>query len=310
MKTKICKRYSGEDKYGSTRDLVEFECDNCTGIAVKPSKDLGETNFCSITCRCLYVQKRKSERCTKVNCHFCNTELLRTQKSVRNSRYGVFYCSRICKDKDQQYLLRLDPEKFAERRIRGRRMFLALSRGLSNARAKSVVGKRANQKLKVDALLKRGAELVAQENPWFLLLVGLYWGEGGKGNYLAITNQDAGLISTFYHAYTRCGFPNAGVVLTVRVSNRNADNLEDFKNWWAVRLNLPKENIRGSIDTRIPKTSVNNKQEYHGCAVLYVRCSTDTRRIIAGGIEALMKKAPAHGEPALSDLFSENGSNI
>jgi phage terminase large subunit GpA-like protein len=84
------------DKYGKSRIFVVVNCDGC-GLQFEKRKSLLKTkNYCCRNC-----QHKKMITQIKFVCAFCSLEFYRRPSRKKNSRSGLFFCSRKCKDTAQ-----------------------------------------------------------------------------------------------------------------------------------------------------------------------------------------------------------------
>lgn len=102
MITKIIREFIDVDSSNRKRDFVEFICDECSALHIKQKRWLKiDGNFCSIKCSSL--NKRKKSR-IEVSCELCKKVFLKKKASIANSKSGLFFCSRKCKDEGQKLI--------------------------------------------------------------------------------------------------------------------------------------------------------------------------------------------------------------
>jgi len=102
MTTKIIKEFIDTDSSNRKREFIEFLCDECSCSHIKQKRWIKQNgNFCSVTCSA----KNKSKKCrTEVNCSFCQNFFSKRKNSFTNSKSGLFFCSRSCKDEGQKLI--------------------------------------------------------------------------------------------------------------------------------------------------------------------------------------------------------------
>jgi hypothetical protein len=92
METKIMV-----DKYGRRRGFCKVKCDACGKDFWKAKRFLkSKKQFCSPMCRA-----EGSCNKIKVKCSCCGKEFGKRPSSLINSKSGLYFCSRECKDKAQ-----------------------------------------------------------------------------------------------------------------------------------------------------------------------------------------------------------------
>lgn len=100
MSTKIIREFVKPDGTGKKRTNIEYHCDHCKKLHVKLKINLREKyNFCSASCFGKF--KRALNPMVKLICAVCDKEFERKPTSLRNSRSGIYFCSRECKCKGQ-----------------------------------------------------------------------------------------------------------------------------------------------------------------------------------------------------------------
>lgn len=86
------------DSCGSTRNGVELDCKHCGKKYITRTKYMKRSKYCSQECS---RESRKVDR-IDVKCANCNKAFKKKKSSIRNSKSGLFFCSRICKDNAQR----------------------------------------------------------------------------------------------------------------------------------------------------------------------------------------------------------------
>ncbi len=92
----IIKEFKQKDSFGTNRTYIEYQCDNCGTNHSKPKKNLKTKNFCSPKC----YNKSLCSQIT-VTCALCDKEHTKKKSQLHNSKSGLYFCSRVCKDKGQ-----------------------------------------------------------------------------------------------------------------------------------------------------------------------------------------------------------------
>lgn len=75
-----------------------------------------------------------------------------------------------------------------------------------------------------------------RREPFFLLGIGLYWGEGSKGDQLNLTNAGTDIVLTWI-AWCKTYFPN--IKLTIGVGIHDDVSEDDAKEFWSTLTGLP-----------------------------------------------------------------------
>jgi hypothetical protein len=92
-----------EDSQGKRRTHVELTCPHCNSVFLRVKKNVikkinsGELVCCSEKCRSYIAGKY-----TTITCSMCGKEKERKISSLSVSKHGVYFCSRVCKDKGQR----------------------------------------------------------------------------------------------------------------------------------------------------------------------------------------------------------------
>ena len=97
--TTIIKEFEKKDSESRIRIFVEFKCDSCQQISFKQKRFLKETNFCSRKCG---SQFKLAKITTEVICRFCSKIFRKKNSTLHNSKSGIYFCSKKCKDSGQK----------------------------------------------------------------------------------------------------------------------------------------------------------------------------------------------------------------
>ncbi len=99
----IIREFEGLDTSDRKRIFAECICSVCSTKYVRQKRQLNEHNTCSS--RCTRIAKGTTVECI---CDHCGELFLRAKtKSI--SKSGKLFCSRICKDTAQTYMLEIQP---------------------------------------------------------------------------------------------------------------------------------------------------------------------------------------------------------
>jgi len=86
--------------------MIDKKCEQCETIFAARKSDLnrGRARFCSLKCNGAWqaVNRERKKKVPNVECAHCGTTFYKTESKKRNSKSGLFFCSRICKDSAQK----------------------------------------------------------------------------------------------------------------------------------------------------------------------------------------------------------------
>lgn len=82
---------------GKKRALYPSRCEFCHDWYYVPQKELKRTKYCSKNCNNRGRRKR-----VKVNCAQCGSDIEKTPSKLKNSKSGLFFCNRTCKEEAQK----------------------------------------------------------------------------------------------------------------------------------------------------------------------------------------------------------------
>ncbi len=97
----IIREFNQKDTSNKIRIFVEYQCDECGNLHSKQKRHWKPLNFCSKPCAA--ALKSKSCRIDK-ECSFCKNKFSKKLSSLQNSKSGLFFCSRKCKDEGQKLI--------------------------------------------------------------------------------------------------------------------------------------------------------------------------------------------------------------
>lgn len=99
------------------RKATEVSCVKCGCLFLKRTSFIveGKNNFCSRLCSSLFKRNR-----VKLLCAHCGAEFERTKSDLMNSKSGIYFCSRNCKDKGQSYIQEIYPAHYKNNSYRNK----------------------------------------------------------------------------------------------------------------------------------------------------------------------------------------------
>lgn len=103
METKVCPQRGLmiKDKWGKWRKAISITCINCNNLSVVRTWSNRElTTFCSRECSDVY---RANLKRTLITCAYCGKSSSKRNSALSNSKSGLYFCDRKCKDLGQQY---------------------------------------------------------------------------------------------------------------------------------------------------------------------------------------------------------------
>jgi hypothetical protein len=85
--------------YGVTRTVTDVLCIHCNIKFIARVDRLERSKYCSVKCKKQAVSIKKS---TEVSCSNCDCKFRKKNSSLINSKSGLYFCTRECKDKAQK----------------------------------------------------------------------------------------------------------------------------------------------------------------------------------------------------------------
>lgn len=82
------------EKNGKRRKAESKKCKFCNNVFL--DRINGIRKYCSLNCKHEDMKKR-----VKVKCTYCDKEFFKILSKLKNSKSGLYFCSRSCKDKAQ-----------------------------------------------------------------------------------------------------------------------------------------------------------------------------------------------------------------
>lgn len=86
------------DNCGKRRKASRIGCDQCGIEFLKESRFIGKNNYCSKKCS---IDSKRADR-INITCAWCGENFKRNPSRLVNSRSGIYFCSRRCKDSGQK----------------------------------------------------------------------------------------------------------------------------------------------------------------------------------------------------------------
>lgn len=93
------------DTQGKNRPTLEIECDHCKSIFYRQTR-LYKAKVDGCSPRCLNILKGNG---SIVECAHCKIDFYKNNSKLENSRSGLYFCSRECKDIGQTYIKAIQP---------------------------------------------------------------------------------------------------------------------------------------------------------------------------------------------------------
>lgn len=104
----ILQEIRKHDNAGKIRKFLEIRCDNCKEIFYRQTR-LYKAKVDGCSPKCLSLIKGDAQL---VNCAHCNKEHYKPNSKLENSRSGLYFCSRECKDTGQTYIKAIQPDHY------------------------------------------------------------------------------------------------------------------------------------------------------------------------------------------------------
>jgi len=84
--------------------MVSKKCEQCGSVHEVRSADLkrGRGRFCSLKCNGAWQAANRKPKEPNVECANCGKEFYKNESKKRNSKSGIFFCTRSCKDESQK----------------------------------------------------------------------------------------------------------------------------------------------------------------------------------------------------------------
>ena len=96
------------DSQGKSRPFLEIKCDNCESLFYRQTR-LYKAKVDGCSPKCLSLLKGRAQL---VTCAHCNKKHHRATSKLENSKSGLYFCSRECKDVGQTYIKEIQPDHY------------------------------------------------------------------------------------------------------------------------------------------------------------------------------------------------------
>ncbi len=89
---------------GPNMRTIEKKCLQCYKVIIARLADhkRGRANFCSLSCSAAYGNMHRKKPAPNCKCAQCHGEFYRNSSKQKNSKSGLHFCNRICKEKAQR----------------------------------------------------------------------------------------------------------------------------------------------------------------------------------------------------------------
>lgn len=132
------------------------------------------------------------------------------------------------------------------------------------------------------------------ERDFFMLGLGLYWGEGYKsGNEeCGFTNSNPDIIRAFISWMNRAyDIPPSNLIARVSVNATHRDRIKTIENYWSKITNIPLSQFTKTSLIKAHTSKIySNRDNHFGTLRIKVRRGTSLRRRILGSISAIAKR--------------------
>lgn len=98
------REFVKEDSQGKRRTYLELSCSGCGSLFHRLKKTVNKNlskgitkEYCSFQCRLTDEGKT-----VVVKCAFCGKKVKKATSKLRNSKHGIYFCNRGCKDNGQR----------------------------------------------------------------------------------------------------------------------------------------------------------------------------------------------------------------
>jgi hypothetical protein len=107
----IVKETTKLDSENKNRSAYLLQCDYCSKEYLRYKRFTKEDSkhFCSPSCR-----SKASGTSVKLECSNCGASFFRRASNLKNSKSGLYYCSRACKDTAQTYEKEIQPHHYGK----------------------------------------------------------------------------------------------------------------------------------------------------------------------------------------------------
>lgn len=108
----LIKQENNLDTECRVRLFNHYSCDYCGVEYKKQARIAGGSkyeHYCSIRCG---NSANVNNNLVTCECAHCGNQFTRTKARLKNSKHGVYFCSRSCKDKGQSYIKEIQPDHY------------------------------------------------------------------------------------------------------------------------------------------------------------------------------------------------------
>jgi len=103
----ILREYTAVDTCNKNRLYVEVACDNCSTTYTRQKRQLKEPYACCGNCLSHLTGSR-----VFVECAHCNAKVSKKRSALANSKSGLYFCNRACKEAAQSYMVEIMPDHY------------------------------------------------------------------------------------------------------------------------------------------------------------------------------------------------------
>lgn len=103
----IIREFTERDTQNKNRIFVEIKCDVCTNISIKQKRQVTEFEG-KHWCCAEHMSIIKGTR-VYVNCAHCGASSTKPKSALNNSKSGLYFCDRACKEAGQSYIKEIQP---------------------------------------------------------------------------------------------------------------------------------------------------------------------------------------------------------
>lgn len=104
----ILREYTDKDKQGKNRLFLDIECDNCKKT-YKRHKRFYTSQYDGCSPLCLSILKGSR---VFVDCAHCGKSTEKKASALNNSKSGLYFCNRECKEAAQTYMKAIMPDHY------------------------------------------------------------------------------------------------------------------------------------------------------------------------------------------------------
>lgn len=102
----IVNSYFKKDSENKNRKYYFVKCSVCDALFERAERKY-KNDYCSSTCKSSATQSR-----VNLTCNYCGSRFTRTASKLSNSKSGLYFCSRKCKDTAQKSMIEIMPSHY------------------------------------------------------------------------------------------------------------------------------------------------------------------------------------------------------